>query len=194
MDDLDWQRFQKTLFFANNTHSFTFRSCGDQPLTEFSREEITAIGAYCLMPNHFHILMKETVEGGMSRFMEKLTTSYAKYFNEKYKRVGGLFQGTFKAEHLNRDEYLKYIFAYIHLNPIKIIDPNWKENGIQQLDKAKKYLNTYTYSSYLDYLGSKREESLILDRSAFPDYFSSELSFSEYLHDWLDYAEIAKIA
>lgn len=64
-------------------------------------------------------------------------TAYTMYFNKKYERTGSLFQGTFKAEHLDRDEYLKYIFTYIHLNPIKLIDPKWRENGIKNSTIAK---------------------------------------------------------
>src|SRR3989344_539186 len=67
-------------------------------------EKKVAIIAYVLMPNHFHLLVKEITAGGTSDFMEKLLTGYAMYFNKKYERVGPLFQGTFKAEHADRDE------------------------------------------------------------------------------------------
>ena len=80
-------------------------------------EGLTAIAAYCLMPNHFHILVHEKVEGGISKFMQKLMTSYTMYINKKYDRTGALFGSSFKAVHVTDDNHLKYLFAYINLNP-----------------------------------------------------------------------------
>ena len=102
-------------------------------------------------------------------FMEKLTTGYSMYFNKAQKRVGALFQGRFKAEHVDRDEYLKYLYAYIHLNPVKLIDPDWKKNGVKDASLVEKYLNEYTYSSYKDHLGISRDTSLILNNKEFPE-------------------------
>ena len=59
------------------------------------------------MPNHFHILITQMEEKGVSKFMQKLSTAYSMYYNKKYKRTGGLFEGKFKSEHLNKDRYLK---------------------------------------------------------------------------------------
>ena len=90
------------------------------------KETLVDIGAYCLMPNHFHLLIRETAEGNISRFMLKLQTGYPMYFNKKYQRTGALFEGKFKAKHITNDNHLKYLFAYLHLNPVKITDPqNW---------------------------------------------------------------------
>jgi putative transposase len=147
--------------------------------------KLVAIGAYVQMGNHFHVLAKEISKDGISTFMEKLSTGYSKYFNKKYERTGALFQGVFKAEHVSRDEYLKYLFAYIHLNPVKLIDPEWKENGIKDRESAKRYLEQYTYSSYLDHLGKKREEGLILTPKEFPEYFEDRTDFEQYINDWL---------
>jgi putative transposase len=148
-----------------------------------------AIIAYVLMPNHFHILIKEIIQGGASDFMEKLLTGYAMYFNKKYERVGPLFQGTFKAEHVDRDEYLKYLFAYIHLNPIKLIELKWKEHGIRDKKGAEQYLKKYRFSSYIDYIGAEREENLILTKKDAPDYFSDVYEFRDFVRDWLDYKD-----
>lgn len=189
LDDADRQRFIKLLFIANGSTPFVFRELPKGLLyTEFDRgESITAIGAYCLMPNHFHLLLKETGENGISKFIGKVLTSYSSYFNKKYSRSGSLFEGTFKAKHLDSDEYLKYIFSYIHLNPVKLIDPNWKENGIKNYDKSKKYLNEYPYSSYLDYIGNNRLESKIINKDVFPGYFIDSNEFNSYVDDWLEY-------
>ncbi len=153
-------------------------------------DTLVEIGLYCLMPNHFHILVREKVEGGLSKFMGKLATAYSMYFNKKNNRTGTLFEGRFKAKHANADEYLKYLFAYIHLNPVKIIDPEWKENGIGDRDGAKKYLAEYSYSSYLDYMGTKRIEGKIINKSAFPEYFTDNKDFEQYINEWLSFKEL----
>ena len=111
------------------------------------------------------------------------------YFNKRHDRVGPLFQGRFKAEHVSRDEYLKYLFSYIHLNPVKLIAPNWKEKGIERTDTVKKYLREYAYSSYSDFTEIKRAESAILSREEFPKYFSSSVEFDDFIDEWLRYKE-----
>lgn len=189
LDKNDRDRFLKLLFLSNDTTPVVFREVKNKVLSEIPRgKPLVAIGAYCMMPNHFHILVKEVKEGGLSAFMEKLTTSYSKYFNKKNERVGPLFQGRFKAEHVNRDEYLKYLFAYIHLNPIKLIEPKWKEHGIRNSKKAQQYLRYFPYSSYPDHIGAVREENLILSSEDFPEYFGERHDFNDYITDWLEFS------
>ncbi len=148
-------------------------------------EKLVDIGAYCLMPNHFHILIKEKKEDGISIFMKKLTTAYSMYFNSKKQRIGSLFSGRFKAEHVVSDNHLKYLFSYIHLNPVKMFDPKWKEDGIKDFEGAKKYLGDYKYSSYGIY--AYEDKDFILTRSVFPEYFSSFVDFQSYLDQWLNF-------
>ena len=150
-------------------------------------KQLISIGAYCLMPNHFHILITENKEGGISKFMQKLSTAYVMYYNQKYKRTGGLFEGKFKSEHLNTDIYLKYIFSYIHLNPVKIFQKDWKENGIKNKKGILKYLGNYRYSSYLDYVGITRKQNSILNRKAYPNYFPSSKSFNAEILEWISF-------
>lgn len=143
--------------------------------------------AYCLMPNHFHLLVREHSEGGISRFMQKLLTGYTMYFNTRYERTGALFQGTFKAKHAGEDRYLRHLLSYLHINPVKLIEPTWKETGIANRKKAEAYLRQYRYSSFLDYLGEKRAENAIINRDVLPDYFETPGSFKESMRDWLSY-------
>ncbi len=111
------------------------------------------------------------------------------YFNRKYKRTGGLFEGKFKSQYLGVDRYVKYIFSYIHLNPIKIIESKWKEKGIKNVNNAIKYLRAYEHSSYLDYLSENRLRLKILDKKEFPNYFPSEKSFEDEILEWINYTE-----
>jgi putative transposase len=189
-DEYDHQRFIKLLYLCNSQKNIIFREVLIEESYVYERgETIVDIGAYCLMPNHFHLLLHEKVEGGISLFMLKLLTAYSTYFNNKYKRTGGLFEGKFKATHADTDEYLKYLFSYIHLNPVKIIDPKWKENGISDRNKAKKYLETYIYSSYLDYLEIERCEKVIVNKGAFPEYFLSLQGFGQCIDEWLAFKD-----
>ena len=163
-----------------------FKAVQRLPLDKAERgESIVDIGAYCLMSNHFHLLVREQKEGGISKFLEKLSTAYSKFFNKKYERTGSLFEGRFRAAHVDSDEYLKYLFSYIHLNPVKLVDPKWKENGIKDKIKSKGHLDSYRYSSYQDYRGLNREEGLILNRTVFPEYFNKPADFDDFIDEWL---------
>ena len=122
-DEQDYKRFVGLLYVCNQEENFKSDNLGkntDLLLIEVGKK-LVSIGAWVLMPNHFHILATENIDYGISKFMQKLSTAYSMYYNKKYNRTGSLFEGKFKAQHLNKDSYLKYIFSYIHLNPIKLI-------------------------------------------------------------------------
>ncbi|MEX0919431.1 MAG: transposase [Parcubacteria group bacterium] len=187
LDQKDRNRFIKLLFVCNGSKPIVYREIKSLPLSLIETgPKLTAIGAYCLMLNHFHILVRETNEDGVTKFMSKLLTAYSAYFNKKYNRTGALFESTFKSEHLNTDEYLKYIFSYIHLNPLKIMSPNWRESNLERL-QVERFLESYKESSYLDYSSKEgREESQILNKLAFPEYFVDEKAFKNNLFDWFE--------
>jgi REP element-mobilizing transposase RayT len=81
--------------------------------------------AYCLMPNHFHLLLYLKEPGAITRLLRGMSTAYTMYYNKRYTRVGGLFQGTYKASRITTDDYLTHISRYIHLNPAKPLDYRW---------------------------------------------------------------------
>lgn len=97
--------------------------------------------AYCLMPNHFHLLIKQITKNGMSKLLSRISTTYSMYFNKRYKRVGYLFQGRYKAILITQDNYLLHLSRYIHLNPIELTGT---------------HLVNYPYSSYPYYLERKK--------------------------------------
>ena len=184
----DYERFVKLLFLSNGNNSFKIHFIKDDIVYDFDRGgQLIDIGAYCLMPNHFHLLIKEKTENGTSKFMQKLTTAYVMYYNEKYKRTGSLFEGKFKSEHLDKDRYLKYIFSYIHLNPVKLIEPKWKETGIKNKNKTIDFLKDYRHSSFKDFFKEVRIESNILNIKAFPDYFPTAKTFIKEIIEWINY-------
>jgi putative transposase len=196
LDNHDRERFISLLFLCNSGIPLHRSDRGDtslQKILETPRETtLVDIGAYCLMPNHFHILVHEQTEGGISLFMQKLATAYTMYFNKRNDRKGSLFEGTFRAKHASDDDYLKYLFAYIHLNPIGTIEDGWKTHHIKNKKKAEEFLASYPYSSYLDYARStnERPEGVIINKLAFPEYFEKATDFKDYVNDWMTNEEI----
>ncbi len=195
LDKTDQERFLSLLFLCNSgipIHRSDHQGTSLEKILSIPRETtLVDIGAYCLMPNHFHLLVHEQTEGGISLFMHKLATAYTMYFNQRHERRGSLFEGTFRAQHAAGDEYLKYLFAYIHLNPIGIIEDEWKEHHVKNRKKAEDFLASYPYSSYLDYADTKNERSehTIINKLAFPEYFEKATDFKDYLKDWMTHRD-----
>jgi len=188
LDEDDRLRFVRLLFLCNGSEAVVYKNVKNKSLKDINvGTKLVSIGAYCLMPNHFHLLIKEIREGGTTEFMRKLLTAYSAYFNKKYERTGSLFGSRFKSSHLDSDEYLKYIFAYIHLNPLKIFDSHWRERIVEK-EWVRKTLRDYRFSSYLDYLNrDNAEEGLILNKTEFPKYFPTPEDFEEYVCDWINF-------
>ncbi len=200
LDKNDYYHFVKCLFICNTYKNFKFRDdIVDAQIDAFDFDRgkpLVSIGAWVLMPNHFHIYLTTNShmsdmwkKNNISEFMRKLSTSYSKYFNAKYKRSGGLFEGSFKSVLVSEDTQAKYLFSYIHLNPIKLIDSKWKENGIKNKKVALKFLNLYKWSSYLDYIGVSRKENKILSVPDFPEYFQGVADFDAEILEWITSSE-----
>lgn len=191
-DDHDRMHFLSLLYLCNSTKNFVTREIGVLPYECDRGEKLVDIGAYCLMPNHFHLLVRAKEDGGVSKFMQKLATAYVMYMNNKYERSGGLFEGKFKSEHLGADRYLKYIFSYINLNPAKLLDRDWKVKILKHAEKKRleKFLGEYHFSSYKDFLGENRPEGRILSIEVFPKYFNSPKEFLNEIYNWLSFNDL----
>lgn len=187
----DYLRFISLLYLCNTPepiHRSDYLHASLAELLAIKRgQTLVDIGAYCLMPNHFHILLHEHTDNGISIFMQKLTTAYTMYFNKKYDRNGVLFQGKFKAEHITQDNHLKYLFAYINLNPLGIVNDKWKEHVLENKKEAGEHLKSYRYSSYLDYYNKETRniEGKILNKTVFPEYFRKPKDYRDYIKDIL---------
>ena len=152
----DFRRFTKTMLY--------YQKDGIKPRFSFTTDKALDISAfpnnvslicYCLMPNHFHLLVKQEKEGGITEFISKLSNSYTKYYNTKRKRIGPLFQGEFKAVHIQTTEQLLHLSRYIHLNPL--------------IGYVTKALPLYKWSSYHEYINNNGvikicEKSIILNQ------------------------------
>lgn len=144
-------------------------------------EEIQLI-AYCLMPNHFHFLVKQSSERAIVEFMKRLSNAYVEYFNKKYKRQGTLFQGRYKASLVSEEIYFTYLSSYIHRNPLGLF------LRISEEEKIKK-MRRYPYSSYLDYLGQRNtrwihaKEILSLFENKHRGFISEFNSYQEFVEE-----------
>ena len=92
------------------------------------------------MPNHVHLLLRQLKDSGIFKFMKKFGSGYGRYFNKKYNRKGYVFQNRFLAVPIKTDKQLKVVFAYIHANPVSLIEPKWKERGIKNFNKVIKFI------------------------------------------------------
>lgn len=138
------------------------------------RQFLAEIICLCLMSNHFHLLLKQTVSDGVSKFISNFTNSYTRYFNTKNTRFGPIFQGKFKAVRIESNEQLLHVSRYIHLNP-------YTSYVVKDLEQIKKY----PYSSLPEYLAQSKanfyEKEVILNQ------FENNLSYWKFLTSQADY-------
>ena len=161
---------------------------GDPTSAEFedSRDRLVEILAFCFMPNHIHLLIRQLKDDGIVKFMAKFGGGYARYLNLKYKRKGYVFQNRFLAVRIKTDEQLKIVFAYIHANPVSLIEPNWKEKGIRNLHKVIKFIEKYKWSSYSDYLG-KPNFSSVTSREFILETMGGWKICQNFVENWIKY-------
>ena len=170
----DYKRFIKTMIY--------YQLEGPKPRFSYfiptksivkTNRKIVDIICYCLMPNHFHFLLQQKRNGGITEFISKLSNSYTKYFNTKGRRVGPLLQGEFKAVHVETDEQLIHLSRYIHLNPL--------------VNYVVKELEQYSWSSYFEYIGLSN--SIICSREVVFNQFQSIDTYRQFVLDQEDYGK-----
>ncbi len=113
------------------------------------KAKFVELTSFCLMPNHFHLIMKEVEENGTARYMQRVLNSYTKYYNTKYHKSGHLFQGPYKAVHVSNNKQLLYLSTYVHRNP-------------RELKEWKNKESDYPWSSYQDLISKNRFEELLV--------------------------------
>lgn len=198
LDDKDYFRFIHDLFEFNDivpAGKFSIAKSTIGGSTSDDRKKrvlIVEILAFCLMPNHFHLLIRQLAEGGIVKFMQKLGTGYTMYFNEKNERVGGLFQGRFKAVLVDKENHFLYLPYYIHSNPLDLIIPKWKEEGIKDWRRASQFLASYRWSSYLDYIGKKNFPSVISTKFL-NESWGEPKEYKSAMKEWLKSLDVEEI-
>jgi len=154
------------------------------------RNQLVDIVAWALMPNHYHLLLRQRRDKGVSLFMQKIGTAHTMYFNERYERSGVLFQGGYKLRVVDKDNYMRHLLAYIHLNPVDLFAPKWKEGGVKNAVAAIQGLGNYRWSSYQDYIGKKNFPSVI-DMKAADDYaLPIGDEHQKLIEEWISDAEV----
>ena len=193
----DCNRFIQLLYLANDESPIkreNFYHMKHRDILRLQRQApIVSVVAYCLMKNHYHLLLHEIVEGGITKFMQKLGTGYTMYFNEKYDRIGNLFIKPFRSKHIDTDAYLRRVAQYIHLNPAELYEQEWKTGKVKNMRKLHEELSKYPFSSLPDYIGMRRNEISILDSTMMKLIHSGRLPLSRLLREAAEYyADIEK--
>ena len=174
IDEQDYQVFSYYLFIYLHPLDKVLLKYPELPVRLYPRNlnsEVRLL-AYCLMPNHFHLLLTQSSLDGISKLLKQLTNAYAFYFNKKYKRVGALLQGRFKAVTIETDNQLVHVSRYIHLNPLIA--------GLNQ------NLRDYPWSSYSTYLNS---HETFCDSSQILSFFPSAKEYENFVLDQIDFAK-----
>ncbi len=176
-NDSDRNHLLKTLsFYLESEPPKRLSVVSDELLLETLNQPVQTplveILAYCLMPNHFHLLVRQTADGGVSTFLRRMQNSYTRYYNTKYHRVGTMFQGRFQAVAVTSDAQLLHVSRYIHLNPV-----------VARLTKA---LKEYEWSSYPQYVQAQSNRfcnpAMILEMAHSPE------NYKGFVTDYMDYA------
>jgi len=149
------------------------------------RKLLVKIHSFCFMPNHYHMLLSPLTKNGIPLFMKKFNGGYAKYFNERYNRTGALFEGKYKRIIIKNEAHFIHIPYYIHLNPLDLITPEWREKKLHDFNKAIKFLESYRWSSHMDYLGVKNFPS-VTQREFLFDIFGSNKQYGQKIEEWLE--------
>ncbi len=186
MDESDYFRFIHGLFEFNDTapalnlyHKTEFNEVGLRKIEALrsQRHLLVEILSFCLMPNHYHLMVRSKKSSGITEFMRKLGTGYTNYFNQKYDRVGALFQGKYKSKIIDTNEHLAYLPYYVHLNPLSLENFSSKKETFEFLEK-------YRWSSHLDYSGKKNFPS-ITHREFLTKIIGGTKQYNQNVADWV---------
>ena len=192
-DEKDKWHFLEMLYYFNDESSMLnlLRDLHDPSKFDLSdelawpkewepRKPIVKILAFILMENHFHLLLKEVQENGIAKFMQKLGTSMANHFNNKYQESGGLFQGSYKAKTVEEDEYLEHLSVYIQVKNAFEMYPGGIEKAVKEFDKAYEFASNYSYGSLSNYAGKMNKNSVIVEKELLGNMFPSPQKYREF--------------
>lgn len=204
LDDHDHARFVHNLYEFNDAAPITnlqYRLKNMDLRNPYFKERtlLVDIHGWVLMKNHYHLLLSERIEGGMTLFLRKLNVGYANYFNERNTRKGTLFQGRTKKILIEHHAHLLYILHYLHLNPLDYLpgSEEWRvrsKKGITNVRDALEYLDSYRWSSYLDYAGTKNFPSILIMSFFKKTLGDTQKAMKEFLRDTeYDMAELSNL-
>ena len=193
-DNYDYTRFINGLIIFNDTKPVVNpkQRVKDIKSGNHKRKQMVDVLAFCLMPNHYHLLLRQRVNGGITEFMRKLGGGYVNYFNLKHQRVGTLFQGKFKSVLIDDESQFTYIPFYIHLNPLDMHCSDWRDKGVGDSKKAINFLDNYKWSSHSDYIGQS-DFSLILQKDFLSENFGEAPEYMKAFCDFINDFDFSNI-
>lgn len=153
-------------------------------MEEYASDRCVRITSYCLMPNHYHLLLQQLRDKGISTFMHRIGVSYGTYFNKKNDRTGRLFSSTYHAVPIESTGQLLHIARYIHLNPLDLFAKNWKAFGVPSIDNAMRFLASYPWSSYRYFIGL--EHPAFVDAGIYQELFTHHADYVSFTKDWIE--------
>lgn len=148
-------------------------------------EKLVDILCYAIMPDHYHLLVREIKENGITNFVRSCNTSIAKYINIKNDRRGPLFESRFKSKHVNSNEYLLHLSLYIQLNPLDfLIGKEWRVHELLNWREAKNKLFNYQWSSLKYFLNNNSKNSILSGTEIIKNQFDNEKEYEIFLSEW----------
>lgn len=197
-EDRDYLRFIHDLFVFNDEKNSARSDRRNPPTCEVGdpddlacrqRKLLVNLHAFCLMPNHYHLLIEPLKENGLSRFLQKLNVGYAKYFNIKHERKGALFESRFKRIEVISEAHFIHLPYYIHSNPLDLFDRGWRTGEIADPQRALEFLMNYPWSSHLNYCG-KKNFPLVTQRDFLAGIFNGSDGYQAAFRKWIEEMEM----
>lgn len=191
LDDEDYFRFRDDLKDFNSKKRVPMSHYDRRKLNldiRYPSDALVDILCVCLMPNHYHLLVQEKIDGGAGIFASKIGIGYTHYFNQKNERNGVLFQGRSKRILVKKDAHFIHLPYYILANPVKLIEPGWKEKKLKNKKEAIKFLDNYKWVSFRDIVSNEKGIfSEVINKKLFLRIFgfASGREFEKYFIEWL---------
>lgn len=196
-DDRDRYRFIKSLYYLNDVFfdedwyraTYNSQTVVDERL--FNRlpdwpaqRPIVKVICYILMPNHIHLLLKQTTNNSVSTFMKKLGQSMSNYFNDKYQTKGSIFQGAYRGKTVRTDEYLRYVSVYIMVKNAFELFPGGLDAARKDFKRAWKFAISYPFSSLAEYTNDRITP--IVDKDLLGELFESPRELEKFAYDVIE--------
>lgn len=182
-DDADRLRFLKSIVAFNEVGRRENSSLARVENPPVSDTPCVDVIAYCLMPNHFHLMLRQAVHGGVSEFMHRLGLGYTRYFNKRNGRVGRLLESAYKIKRVKTTLQNRHLPRYIHLNPLDLIGLDWKRQPAPW-SVAEPFLMEYRWSSFRHYVGLERQAFIKPDSEAAEP--NGPKNHSAFLAAWIE--------
>lgn len=174
----------KVFLYLRNNKKF---SRDDKTIEDILKkgERLVDILCYCIMPDHYHLLLKERKKGGIRAFIHKCNTSVAKYINLRNDRKGPLFERRFQAKLVDDNRYLLHLSLYIHLNPLDFIDNrSWREHGLTNWGAKKNKLLKYPWFSLKFFVDKEYEDRILSGTEIITEQFKNSRDYENFLQEW----------